>query len=249
MTATDTTAAPTFDAAAFRRAVEERDAAAMLAMYTDDAEIVIADRDAQPSHPHSLQGRDEISAFLDDLCRRDMTHQLDHFVVGRDGAAYIETCEYPDGTEVLFASVLDLRDGRISRQSGVQAWDADEGVGSATVKHFSDADEVRPFSHGRAELVRFGDREIGRFMLDPGWRWSQDVKPIVGTDLCEASHFNYIVSGTIRIEMADGTSFDAKAGDVATIPPGHDAWVVGDEPVVAVDWGMVASYAKEAGVR
>lgn len=242
---TATAESRTFDVAAFRRAAEARDAAALLAMYTDDAEILMVDHEAQPKHPHELHGRAEISAFLDDLCGREMTHKLDHFVVGDGRAAYMETCVYPDGTEVLMTSVLDLRDGRIAKQSGVQAWDEETGGGKSVHKRFDKADEVRPFNNGRAELVRIGDREVGRLTLEPGWRWSNDVKPVAGTDLCQVAHCNYIVSGKIHIEMADGSSFEPKAGDVAYIPPGHDAWVLGKEPVVAIDWGAISGYAKQ----
>ena len=86
--------------------------------------------------------------------------------------------------------------------------------------------------------------DIGRLVLRPGWRWSVDVKPIAGTDLCEAPHFQYHVAGVLRIAMADGTTFDAGPGDVTSLPSGHDAWVVGDEPVVVVDWYGASGYAK-----
>ena len=73
------------------------------------------------------------------------------------------------------------------------------------------------------------------FTLQPGWRWSQDVKPLAGTELCEAPHFQYHLQGTLHIVMSDGAEFDARPGDVTALPQGHDAWVVGDEPVVVVD--------------
>jgi quercetin dioxygenase-like cupin family protein len=73
--------------------------------------------------------------------------------------------------------------------------------------------------------------------LQPGWRWSEHVKPRAGTDLCEAPHFQYNVSGTIHVVNRDGSEFDVHPGEVSMLPPGHDAWVVGNEPVVAVDWG------------
>lgn len=123
-TATTTVDTPLFDAAAFCRAAQERDATALLAMYADDAEIEIVDREAQPSRPRIVTGRDQIGDYLHDLCGRDMVHRVDRFVLGADGAAYLESCAYPDGTAVRCAAVLDLRDGRIARQSGVQAWDA-----------------------------------------------------------------------------------------------------------------------------
>ena len=96
----------------------------------------------------------------------------------------------------------------------------------------------------RLELLHVGGSDIGRLVLQPGWRWSHDVKPLAGTDLCEAPHFQYHVSGTLRIEMADGTQFDAVAGDITSLPSGHDAWVVGDEDVVVVDWFGASNYAR-----
>jgi hypothetical protein len=111
-------------------------------------------------------------------------------------------------------------------------------------KDFAAPDEVREFDKGRLELVDIGESQIGRLVLEPGWRWSESVKPIAGTDLCEAPHFQYHVSGTIRVQMADGTEFDAAPGQVTTLPSGHDAWVVGDEPVIVVDWWGASNYAK-----
>jgi hypothetical protein len=109
---------------------------------------------------------------------------------------------------------------------------------------FTAPDETRPFTHGRLELLHVSGAVIGRLVLEPGWRWSDDVKPIAGTDLCEAPHFQYHVSGMLRISTADGTTFDAGPGDVTSLPAGHDAWVVGDETVVVVDWYGASEYAK-----
>jgi hypothetical protein len=110
---------------------------------------------------------------------------------------------------------------------------------------FAKPDEVRSFANGHVELLRFGDGEIGRLVLQPGWRWSQDVKPIAGTDLCEAPHFQYHIAGTLRIRMQDGTEFDATPGQVTSLPSGHDAWVVGDEDVIVVDWWGARDYATQ----
>jgi hypothetical protein len=111
-------------------------------------------------------------------------------------------------------------------------------------KTFRSAEEVRTFPHGQAEIVRVGDAEIGRLTFQPGWRWSTDVKPIAGTASCEAPHFQYHVSGRLAIRMDDGTEFIAEPGDVTSLPKGHDAWVVGDEPAVVVDWYGASNYAK-----
>ncbi len=111
-------------------------------------------------------------------------------------------------------------------------------------RSFDKADEVREFTNGRAEILNVGGAEIGRLVLQPGWRWSNDVKPIAKTESCEAPHFQYHVSGQIAILMDDGNEFIAGPGDVTSLPSGHDAWVVGDEPVVLVDWFGASSYAK-----
>ena len=111
-------------------------------------------------------------------------------------------------------------------------------------KSFSEPAEVREFPHGRAEILSFAGGEVGRLVLEPGWRWSNDVKPIAGTDLCEAPHVQYHVSGRVHVVMADGTEFEAGPGDVTSLPQGHDAWVVGDEPAVVVDWYGASNYAR-----
>ena len=111
-------------------------------------------------------------------------------------------------------------------------------------KTFSKPDEIREFPNGRAEILRVGGGEVGRLVFKPGWRWSNDVKPLVKTASCEAPHFQYHVSGRLAIKMDDGSEFIAGPGDVTALPSGHDAWVVGNEPVVVVDWFGASSYAK-----
>ena len=116
----------------------------------------------------------------------------------------------------------------------------------AELKKFTKPDEVREFPKGRLELVKIGGATIGRATLEPGWRWSTSLQPIVKTKSCEAPHFQYHVAGTLMIQMDDGKTFEAKAGDVTLLPIGHDAWVVGDEPVVIVDFQGMVDYAKAA---
>jgi hypothetical protein len=111
-------------------------------------------------------------------------------------------------------------------------------------KDFAKPDEVRTFEKGRLELLRIAGSEIGRLVLEPGWRWRDHVKPIAGTDLCEAPHFQYHVAGTLRIEMEDGTTYDATPGHVTALPARHDAWVLGDEEVVVVDWWGASNFAR-----
>ena len=111
-------------------------------------------------------------------------------------------------------------------------------------KSFARPDETREFPHGRAEILRLGEGEIGRLVFQPGWRWPNDVKPLAGTHSCTAPHMQYHVSGQLAIRMDDGTEFVAGPGDITSLPSGHDAWVVGNEPVVVVDWYGASSYAK-----
>ena len=111
-------------------------------------------------------------------------------------------------------------------------------------KNFAEPDEVREFPNGRVEILEIGNGQVGRIVAEPGWRWSNDVKPIAGTQSCEAPHFQYHVSGRLAIRMDDGTELIAGPGDITSLPSGHDAWVVGDEPAVVVDWYGASNYAK-----
>ena len=102
---------------------------------------------------------------------------------------------------------------------------------------------------GKAELTvaSVGDTTITREVMEPGWKWSTDVKPIVGTDLCRALHQLFIVSGRLHVVMEDGAALEVHAGDAAVIPPGHDAWVVGDEPCEIVDFSRNYAQLIDAG--
>src|ERR687885_1312363 len=113
------------------------------------------------------------------------------------------------------------------------------------VKSFESPDEVRPFEgKGEAKVVNIGGRVVGRGTFEPGWRWSENVKPIAQTDSCQVSHLGYCVSGRMKIYMDDGSEQEVGPGQAAAIPPGHDAEVVGDEPCVWIDFGEVGDYAK-----
>ncbi|HZX14627.1 MAG TPA: cupin domain-containing protein [Thermodesulfobacteriota bacterium] len=116
----------------------------------------------------------------------------------------------------------------------------------AELKSLNKPDEVRAFPKGKVELVKIGGTMIGRAILEPGWRWSTSVQPLAKTKSCEASHFQYHLSGTLKVLMDDGTELECKAGDVALLPIGHDAWVVGNEPVVVVDFQGMVDYAKKS---
>ena len=115
---------------------------------------------------------------------------------------------------------------------------------AAELKHFHKPAEVREFPKGRVELINIGGATIGRAIFEPGWRWATSVQPLAKTKSCEAPHFQYHVSGILRIKMDDGAEFDCKAGDVSLLPSGHDAWVVGNEPAVVVDFQGMLDYAR-----
>lgn len=117
-------------------------------------------------------------------------------------------------------------------------------MSSAVSRAFGRPDEVREFPKGRLELVTIGGATVGRATLEPGWRWSESVKPIAGTKSCEAPHFQYHVSGVLMVVMDDGTEVECRPGEVSLLPPGHDAWVVGDEPVVLVDFQGMIDFAR-----
>lgn len=117
---------------------------------------------------------------------------------------------------------------------------------SAELKSFGKPDDVREFPKGRLELLNVGGVTVGRAVFEPGWRWSTSVQPIAQTKSCEAPHFQYHVSGTLMILMDDGTQLECRPGDVSLLPSGHDAWVVGDEPAVVVDFQGMLDYARSA---
>ena len=114
----------------------------------------------------------------------------------------------------------------------------------AELKSFGKPDEVREFPKGRLELIKIGGVTIGRAVFEPGWRWSTSVQSIARTKSCEAPHLQYHVSGIVKIRMDDGNEFECRPGDVSLLPTGHDAWVVGDEPAVVVDFQGMLDYAK-----
>ena len=111
-------------------------------------------------------------------------------------------------------------------------------------KKLSSPDEIRTFDKGKVELVTLGGVTFGRATLQPGWKWSECVKPIAKTKSCQAPHVNYHISGRLKIVMDNGTEKEFRPGDVGVIPPGHDAWVVGKEPVVLLDISGMKEYAR-----
>jgi hypothetical protein len=111
-------------------------------------------------------------------------------------------------------------------------------------KNLSQPDETRKFPKGQVDLVSLGGVTFGRATLQPGWKWSTSVKPLVNTKSCEAPHLQYHVSGRLAVRMDDGSEQEFGPGDVSLLPPGHDAWVVGDAPVVVIDISGMVDYAK-----
>ncbi len=108
---------------------------------------------------------------------------------------------------------------------------------------FSKPDETRKFDKGQVELITLGGLTFGRATFQPGWKWKTSVQPIAKTKSCEAPHLAYQISGRLHVVMDDGSEQEFGPGDLALIPPGHDAWVVGKEPVVTIDVTGMADYA------
>jgi hypothetical protein len=118
----------------------------------------------------------------------------------------------------------------------------------AIVKSFDRPDEVGELPKGHAQIVRLGDQLVIRGELEPGWRWSNDWQPVMGTASCQMPHTGVVLSGQWHFEMDDGSGFDLEPGDAYAIPPGHDAWVVGDEPVRTIDWAPAHDDATEGAI-
>ena len=119
-------------------------------------------------------------------------------------------------------------------------------MGSMIRKSLDKPEETRPVADGmgRVDLVNLDSGPVGRATFLPGWKWSDHVKPIAKTDSCMASHTGYTISGRLKVIMDDGEELEFGPGDFGVIPPGHDAWVLGDEPYVFIDWQGMAEYAK-----
>lgn len=111
-------------------------------------------------------------------------------------------------------------------------------------KSLDNPDEVWTFDKGKLEVVDLGDVVIGRSTLEPGWSWEKCVKPVVKTDSCQVQHIGYMISGRMKVVMDDGTEQEYGPGDVRLIPPGHNAWVLGNEPVVNIDFTGIKDYSK-----
>jgi mannose-6-phosphate isomerase-like protein (cupin superfamily) len=114
-------------------------------------------------------------------------------------------------------------------------------------KSLDSPEETRPFADGtgQLELVNLAGGAVGRATFLPGWKWSEHVKPIAKTHSCQAAHLGYFVSGRMKVVMDDGEEMEFGPGDFGVMAPGHDAWIIGDEPCVVIDWQGYADYAKE----
>ncbi|MCL5736424.1 MAG: cupin domain-containing protein [Actinobacteria bacterium] len=112
-------------------------------------------------------------------------------------------------------------------------------------RSFDTPDEHRSFSAGTTDVVTVGGMTLGLARYEPGWRWSKDIKPIVGTESCEVEHLGYLVSGRMGAKMNDGSELEFAAGDLVYIPPGHDGWIVGDEPAVFLQIMGAGAYAQQ----
>jgi mannose-6-phosphate isomerase-like protein (cupin superfamily) len=111
-------------------------------------------------------------------------------------------------------------------------------------QNINSPDEVREFSHGLMRVLQLGPETLGYGVFNPGWRWSTDVKPRVGGESCQVTHGLYVLSGRMQIKHDDGSQLELGPGDAAYLAPGHDAWVTGNEPCVALDWTGARTYAK-----
>jgi len=111
-------------------------------------------------------------------------------------------------------------------------------------KNFDQPEETRNFDNGRVDLVEIAGNKVGRIRLEPGWRWSEAVKPVAQTDSCQVAHVGYAISGKLHVVMDDGGELDIKGGEAYEIAPGHDAWVAGDDSYEAVEFESLAEYAR-----
>ncbi len=122
---------------------------------------------------------------------------------------------------------------------------ATETVQKLDVRGFDQPDEARRPAKSKVDILKFGDVSIGRFAFEPGWSWAECIKPVVGGEHCQATHIGYGVSGELETWLVDGTKQTIRPGQAFTIPPGHDAKVVGDEPFVSIEFASAATYAKK----
>jgi hypothetical protein len=112
------------------------------------------------------------------------------------------------------------------------------------IKRFDSPDETRVFEKGKFELVTLGGTTLGRATYEPGWKWSEHVGPLSGERSCQVEHLGLVVSGRVMVRMDDGTQIELGPSSVFSVPPGHDSWVIGDEPYVSIHFAGAGEYAK-----
>jgi hypothetical protein len=180
---------------------------------------------------------------FEERCVREwLSRQTDRGYVTYDCKAEIFLLTPEQAARVDGGAAFHGGQGYIKRMTPDQEVNAMAGM---QVKSFESPDEVRPFEgNGKADVLDIGGRVVGRTTLEPGWKWSRNVKPIAGTDSCQVSHLGYCLSGRMKVIMDDGSESEVSSGDVVAIPPGHDAEVVGDAPCVFIDFGEFGEYAK-----
>ena len=148
-------------------------------------------------------------------------------------------------TRILEARHGTLADESFSKEVAMADAATTEKKAAVHKKSLHSPDETRQFGKGKLEVVNVGGTTIGRSHHEPGWKWSEHVKPIAKTDRCEVQHVGYVVQGCMKIVGRDGSEEEIKAGDGFVIPPGHDAWTVGNETVILLDFKGAPEYAKQ----
>jgi len=118
-------------------------------------------------------------------------------------------------------------------------------MASIEVKNMGNPDETRSLPKTKGEVVKIGEHTVMRATFEPGWKWSECVKPTVGTESCQNHHVIYMISGKMTVRMDDGSEKEFGPGDAGVIPPGHDAWVIGPEACVSIDFTAGATYGKK----
>lgn len=119
-------------------------------------------------------------------------------------------------------------------------------VRSIQGKSLASPEETREFDKGKMDVVTLDSVTVGRAVFEPGWKWSECVKPIAGTESCQVPHVGYVLSGRMHVRMDDGAEIEVGPDDAVVIPPGHDAWTLGDEPCVMLDFSGADQYARGA---
>jgi quercetin dioxygenase-like cupin family protein len=140
-----------------------------------------------------------------------------------------------------------MQPGLVAEADPGPNWEAKMSTGTVSkleARSHDSPDEVRRPDKATVEVNNLGDHSIARFTFQPGWTWASSVKPVAKTEHCEKNHVGYCVSGELETWLTDGTRITIKPGDSYTIPPGHDAKVVGNEPFVGIEWSSAATYAK-----